>query len=234
MSEVDNANIEIARHLNEAASHRGFEHDRERDRVKDMLEIFETIVLALVAVATAWSGYQASRWDGQQSLLYGRSSVLRVQAQTIAARGNDVQLYNALTVAEWLKAEAEGNKVLAQIFERRLLPEVRPAFDVWRASDPIHSTNAAASPMLLPEYHDSAAEKSQRLNDESVRVFDQGSQAREYADQYVRATVLLGTVLLLAAIGQRFRAMAMRAALIILAFLVLLGPLWRILTLPRT
>jgi hypothetical protein len=229
MPEADNANIEIARHLNEAAARKEVEHDR----VKDMLEIFETIVLALVAVATAWSGYQASRWDGRQSLLYGRSEALRVEAQAIAVRGNDVELYDALTVTEWLKAEAQGNKMLAQIFERRLLPEIRPAFETWKATDPIHSPKAAPGPISMPEYHNIAADNSAKANEESARVFDEGTQAREYADQYVRATVVLGTVLLLAAIGQRFRAIAMRAALIILAFLVLIGPLWHILTLPR-
>ena len=44
-----------------------------------------------------------------------------------------------------------------------------------------------------------------RLNDQATEVFDQGTKGREYADQYVRATVTLATVLLLIAISQRFK-----------------------------
>jgi type VI protein secretion system component VasF len=32
-------------------------------------EIFATVLLAVAALATAWSGYQASLWDGIQSRL---------------------------------------------------------------------------------------------------------------------------------------------------------------------
>ena len=46
---------------------------------EELIEIVEVIVLALVAIATAWSGYQAARWDGQQSLLYGTASADRFQ-----------------------------------------------------------------------------------------------------------------------------------------------------------
>ena len=34
---------------------------------EELTEIIEVIVLALVAIATAWSGYQAAEWNGQQS-----------------------------------------------------------------------------------------------------------------------------------------------------------------------
>jgi hypothetical protein len=31
----------------------------------EAIEIIEAVILALVAVATAWSGYQAARWAGK-------------------------------------------------------------------------------------------------------------------------------------------------------------------------
>jgi len=229
LPESGETNIEIAHHLNEAGTHSVHEH---RGRT-EILEIFEACVLAVVAVTTAWSGYQAARWDGQQSLLYGRSSRLRIEAQGMEVQGGQVQIYDALTVDEWLKAEAHGDKKLAELFERRLLAEFRPAFEAWKRTDPLRNPNAPAFPNSMPEYHNAAAEQSAKLNGEATEVFEQGTQAREHADQYVRVTVSLATVLLLAAISQRFRTTQIRAGLIALAFLILLGPLWRILTLPR-
>jgi hypothetical protein len=229
MPEPGETNIEIAHHLNEKQEHGA----HERSRRAELLEVFEAIVLALVAIATAWSGYQAARWDGQQSILYGRAGKLRVEAQGTAAYATQLQLYDGLTVTEWVKAIATGNKELATLFERRLYPEIRPAFKAWKAMDPIHNPNAPAGPALMPEYHNTAAAQAKKLDEQASELFEQGTQDRERADQYIRVTVTLATVLLLAALSQRFRTTRIRAGLITLAFLVLLAPLWRILTLPR-
>jgi hypothetical protein len=87
--------------------------------------------------------------------------------------------------------------------------------------------------MLMPQYHNEAAEKATKMDWDASEIFEEGTQARERADQYVRVTVTLATVLLLAAISQRFKTTSIRASLIVLAFVILLVPLWRILTLPR-
>ncbi len=38
-------------------------------------EAFTAIMLGMVAVATAWSGYQATRWAGEQSTLYAQATL---------------------------------------------------------------------------------------------------------------------------------------------------------------
>jgi hypothetical protein len=40
-----------------------------------------------VAIGTAWSGYEASRWGGFQSEFYGNAAKLRIQAQGILLKG---------------------------------------------------------------------------------------------------------------------------------------------------
>ena len=226
MPETGGANIEVVHHLNESQTH----GEREASLI---LEIFEAFVLALVAVATAWSGYQAARWDGLQSILYGRASRLRIEAQGTAEHATQIQLYDGLTVTEWIKAEAHGDTKLAALFEHRLFPEFRPAFEAWKATDPIHNPNAPAGPTLMPQYRNVASERATKLDQEASQAFDEGTQAREHADQYIRVTVVLATVLLLAALSQRFRNTRIRTSLLVLAFVILLNPLWHILSLPR-
>ena len=51
------------------------------------LEIAEAIVLAIVAIATAWSGYQAALWTGHQAELYALANHYRVQAEGTAVTG---------------------------------------------------------------------------------------------------------------------------------------------------
>jgi hypothetical protein len=222
------SNIEVAHHLSE---HKHGEH--EQSRAHEILEIVEAIVLALVAITTAWSGYQAALWTGHQAELYGTSSRLRVQAEGAASTANQERLYNASTVVEWLKAEEDGKTKLADLFERRLLPEFRPAFDAWKKTDPLNNPSAPAGPQLMTEYHSANTEKAAKLNEEATETFERGNQARERSDDYVRVTVMLATVLLLTAISQRFKTHAVRVGMAGVAALLLCIALYRILTLPR-
>jgi hypothetical protein len=226
MPEAGGSNIEIAHHLSE--------HNESSPSLgQEILEIAEALVLAIVAITTAWSGYQAELWTGHQAELYGQASKLRVQAEGTATFANQERLYNSSTVVEWLNAEARGDKKLADLFERRLLPEFRPAFEAWKKTDPINNPNAPVGPQLMAEYRSSKTEQAAKLNDQATAVFDQGTQGRQRADQYVRITVTLATVLLLMAISQRFKMRSVRTALLVVALLLLCFPIYHILTLPR-
>ena len=226
MSEAGGCNIEIAHHLSEhKQSSQSFVHE--------ILEIAEAVVLAIVAIATAWSGYQAALWTGHQSELYGQASKLRVQAEAAATYANQERLYNALTVVEWLKAEAHSDRKLAGLFERRFLPEYRPAFEAWKKTDPLNNPNAPPGPQLMAEYRSSKTEAAAKLNDQSTEVFEEGTRDRQHSDEYVRLTVILATVLLLMAISQRFKTRGVRLALLVIAGLLLCLPVYQILMLPR-
>jgi hypothetical protein len=67
-----NANAELAAHLRE--------HQPGHDGHMRM-EILEAVLLAIVALSTALSGYQAAQWDGVSSRDYATSSRLRVQSE---------------------------------------------------------------------------------------------------------------------------------------------------------
>lgn len=226
MPETGGSNIEVAHHLSE-------HHAGEHSLAHEILEIAEAIILAIVAITTAWSGYQAALWDGHQDELYGQSTKLRVQAESLTATANDERLYNASTVTEWLKAEANGQQKLADLFERRFLPEFRPAFDAWKKTDPLNNPSAPAGPQLMKEYHSAKTEEAAKVNAEAAEVFEQGTNARHRSDDYVKVTVMLATVLLLTAISQRFKTQGVRVGLAVIAILLLCIPLYRILMLPR-
>jgi hypothetical protein len=226
MSEGGNSNVEVAHHLSE-------HKESSQSSGHQILEITEALVLAVVAISTAWSGYQAALWTGDQEELYGQASKLRVQAEGAATYANQERLYNASTVLEWVKAEAHGDKKLADLFERRLLPEFRPAFEAWKKTDPINNPKAPPSPQLMPGYRNSKTEAAAKLNDQATKVFEQGTRDRQFSDKYVRATVTLATVLLLMAISQRFKTRGVRLGLLVIAALLLCLPVYHILTLPR-
>jgi hypothetical protein len=64
MPEAGGSNIEMARHLSEHGV-----HSKDSTHQVQLLEIAEAVVLAIVAVATAWSGYQAALWTRREAEL---------------------------------------------------------------------------------------------------------------------------------------------------------------------
>jgi hypothetical protein len=86
-------------------------------------------VLAVVAVATAWSGYHAAKWDGRRALLYATATRLRVEATTVHEEARQLQVFDALTLNAWIDAMAKNDEKLVALYQRRFTPEFRAAFD---------------------------------------------------------------------------------------------------------
>ncbi|MGZ8595282.1 MAG: hypothetical protein ACXWYJ_06445 [Actinomycetota bacterium] len=223
-------NVEVAHTLSEGGE--PVESD-ERRHWTELAEILEVIVLALVAIATAWSGYQAARWDGRQAYLYGTASRMRIEADEALTLGGQQKLLDVTTFNTWIDAQRSGDEKLAALYIRRFSPEFKVAFDAWVASDPAHNPDAPPGPSFMPEYVNPGTEKGQGLNDEASATFDEGTEARENADRYVRQTVLLATVLFLVAIAQRFKYRAVRMTAAGIAVAVLILAVSGIVTLPR-
>ena len=199
----------------------------------EAIEIIEALILALVAVATAWSGYQAAQWAGKRAEQYAEATRLRVTAEGLVTLAGQERIYDSDTFNSWLAAKLDGKKEAAEFFERRFRDEYRPAFAAWISADPFKNAQAPPGPIFMPEYHNAKHEQFLSLNKQAVEIADRGTKSGETGDQYVRITVLLATVLLFTAIGQRFRFKAVRIVFMILAFLLLCLPLWHLLVLPR-
>lgn len=215
----EGSNIEVAHQLHE----RGEEAEERRKARSDLLiEIAEAVLLAIVAIATAWSGYQSAKWDGESAKLYGTSSRIRFQATQNETRGGQQQLYDALTFDFWLSPTLTGNQKLAADYEKRFRPEYRPAFRAWLATDPFNNPNAPPGPILMPQYHNSLLVQSTAQDEIASSTFERAVNARETGDKYVRTTVLLATILFLIAVSQRFGLLKVRVGLFVVA-LVLLG-----------
>src|SRR4029453_19305430 len=60
----------------------------------EAIKIIEAMILALVAVATAWSGYQAAKWAGSRAEQYARASRLRVTAEGLATLAGQERIYD--------------------------------------------------------------------------------------------------------------------------------------------
>jgi hypothetical protein len=212
----------------------GHQHAGEYvQRHHGLIEILEAVLLAVVAVATAWSGYQTGRFDGRQAHLYGVSNRYRAEANRAATVSGQQKLYDTTTFGFWYQEKVRGNEEAAALFERRFRPEYRVAFAAWLRTDPLHNTKAPPSPLLMPQYRNAAAERSARFDRMATVAFDEGTDAREEGDRYLRTTILLATVLFLVALAQKFTVRRVRVGLIALCGVLLLFAIVLIGTYPR-
>src|SRR5437667_9249184 len=76
----------------------------------EAIEIIEALILALVAVATAWSGYQAAEWAGKRAQQYAEASRLRVTAEGLATLTGQERIYDSDTFNSWIAAKLDGKE----------------------------------------------------------------------------------------------------------------------------
>ena len=223
------SNVEFANRVIEHTHHR---RSAAESRTK-WVEIAEAIVLAIVATSTAWSGYQAAKWDALSAENYNlasRTTVLTQEKTTLA--GQD-RIYDITTFNSWVLAKTSGNEKLATYFQRRFRPEYAAAFAAWQALDPLNNPSAPAGPIFMAEYTNANGQESANLAKEAQAYYQKAVSTRGTGDNYVRVTVFLATVLLLTALSQRFEILGPRIAVVAVACVLLIMSTYWILTYPR-
>jgi hypothetical protein len=206
-------------------AHHGVKH-------AERIEILEAFLLAVVAVATAWSGYQTARWDGRQAHDYGLSNRERAAENRARTLSGQQRLYDTSTFGFWLQQTVSGDRRGAALFVRRFRPEYRVAFDAWIKTHPLTNRHAPPGPIFMPQYHNAAAERAAGYDQQASANFEDGTKAREDGDHYLRNTVLLATVLFLTALSQRFKVLRVRVGLIVVSGCLLAIGLFNVLTYP--
>ena len=196
------------------------------------LEVITAIMLGVVALATAWSGYQAARWDGKQASLYVEASGLRTESVRDSTLAGQIRLYDITLFNEWLNAYSHGDAQLARIYEHRFRPEFLPAFDAWLTTNPFQNAGAPPGPTFMPQYQISQATQADQFEVAASRAFDQGQAGRQQSDDYVLNTVFLAVVLFLTAIADRFAWQPVRIAILIIAASMLLFGLYHLVAYP--
>jgi hypothetical protein len=197
-------NVEVAHKLNEK-SEKLRTNSEEKTQHEYRIEIFEAFLLAIVAVASAWSGYQSARWDGHSAAGYAQASAYRVDADNSITLGGQERLHDISTFNTWLQAKTSGNEKMAELLERRFSGDFEPAFRAWLTTDPFNNPKAPPGPMFMPQYHNHLEKEGAELRGLTSEAFELGVSSREIGEDYVRLTVFLAIILFMVAIGQRSR-----------------------------
>ena len=208
---------EIAEHRKQAAEKQEEEANgsaaeaRGHDR---LFTIVEAILLAVVAVLAAWSGFAAAKWSTHSSLQLAKASAARTEANRADYEGFALRNFDSSTFEAWFSAYVAGNKQAERVAEMRFRPNFLVAFNAWLKTDPFTNPHAPKGPTYMPEYTQPELAQATALNARAENYYALGEQAGTNADNYVRTTVFLATVLFLVGISGHFRVRAARVALI--------------------
>src|SRR3954447_26258587 len=146
-------------------------------RGERMLELAAVLLLSLTTLATAWSGYQAALWSGEQSQDYAQASTNRVKGQQEFTRAGQLRIDDLTLFDNWLDARAAGKTELARIYRRRFRPEFNPAFRAWLAQRPLTNPRAVPGPLYMPQYRPVALARAKAFDAKADALYNEGTDA---------------------------------------------------------
>jgi hypothetical protein len=189
----------------------------------DPLELVAAIALSIAAVATAWSGFQASRWNGEQAVASSHANATRIAAARAEGEARTNLQIDIETFVQWVDARAVGKESLAQFYERRFRPEFEPAFDAWIATRPLRNPSAPPTPFTMPEYQPAAETEADQLGEQADAYSEDMRRDIQRATNYVLAVVLFSVSLFFAAISTRLSSRRLRVVLLTMGCVALVG-----------
>ena len=168
--------------------------DAERPR-KEWHEFTAVIVLSVVAVLTAWCGFEASKWGGEMSIAFSQASSNRIKASDAASASRDAFQLDALVFSEWLLADHAGDTEQAAYLESLFSDQLEVAFAAW--------DRKTKTPFGLPEYVPAGTEQAAEYTEKADAAYALALVNNQRGDNYSLLTVMFALVLFLTAMSQR-------------------------------
>lgn len=216
----------------EIGEHKHAPEAQPKDRRDRLLSVTEALLLSLVAVLAAYSGYAAAKWGTYSSVSLAKASAARTKANRADLEGLQIRTLDSVSFNAWFSAFTVGNTLAEHLAEKRLRPGYRPAFYAWLATDPAHNPHAPPGPSYMPQYIIPQERAANAEDAQADASFAKGSEAGATGDKYVRDTVFLATVLFLVGISGHFPLRQARYALIGVGTLILVFAVVQLLGLP--
>jgi hypothetical protein len=196
------------------------------------LELVATVLLAVAAVATAWSSYQATRWNGEQAKAASQTNAIRIDAARAQGEAQAETEVDVALFIQWVDAHANGEEDLADFYASRFRDEFQPAFDAWLATDPLQDPDAPLSPFAMPEYQVAAQDQADEYDRQAEVSAALVRRNIQRAGNYVLAVVLFAVALFFAGISTKLDSERLRTTVLVTGWVVFLGAMAWIATFP--
>jgi hypothetical protein len=193
------------------------------ERSARRVEVAATILLAAAALATAWSSYQAARWNGEQAKQASAVTKARIDAARAAGLANAQTQVDIATFTQWVDAYARKEARLAEFYFKRFREEFQPAVNAWLATRPLRNAEAPLTPFAMPEYRLAARTEAERLDARGEVLAADVRRDIQRSTNYVLGVVLFAVSLFFAGVSTRVSAASARKSLVIVGWIVFAG-----------
>ena len=201
-------------------------------RKRDWVEIGAAVLLAFAAVATAWSSYQATRWNGEQAKTASKVNKTRIEATRRRTWRTPSKRSTSRRSCSGWTAYARGETELVSFYRERFRAEFKPAFNAWIATKPLKTDGAPLTPFAMPQYKLAARAEAERLDREAEELAAQVRRDIQRASNYVLGVVLFAVSLFFAGMSTKLTAPGLRKAMLVVGCVVFLGTVAWIATFP--
>jgi hypothetical protein len=196
-------------------------------------ELVAVIALAVTAVLTAWSGFEASKWSGEMSIAFSRASTARIEASRYAAQADAARGFDLNVFGVYVQAVAEDDDRLREFVETRFTDHFAVAFDAWIAMRPLENPDAPKGPFALPEYQPPGEAEAAEADARADGLFAQALRNNQRGDNYTLLTVLFALVLFFTAVSQRIRSTALSHTVLAGAMVLLVVGIGLLIAFPK-
>ena len=187
-------------------------------------ELIVVILLGLVSVATAYTGFQATVYDGKTATATAEGESSRTQAESLYLEGNQQYVQDAQTLSRLTELQIDAKSADATVaadaqakYEQIYFIDVSPAFDtaikaaqVKNDADPSTYT----SPLDDQTYQASLFGAYADENDKATAFAETRDTLRNYSDRLSLNTALMAITLFLLGIAAVVRKPGMQWILI--------------------
>ena len=198
----------------------------------DRVALFATILLAVATVATAWSGYQASRWSGEATKATMRGTAARLESTRASNLANAQAQVDVAVFTQWVDAYARGETRLRDFYFKRFRSEFKPAVVAWIATRPLRNPNAPLTPFAMPQYRLAARDEAARLETQADGWAATGRTNIQRSTNYVLGVVLFAAALFFAGMSTKLPSHRLRVAMLTMGVVLFLATLGWIVSSP--
>ena len=178
------------------------------------------VLLALAAVATAWSSYQASRWSGEQAKAFSAANAARVEATQASNLANTQKEVDVNVFTQWVDAYLHHDHTVQEFYEQRFRDEFRPAFQAWLRTDPFNDRTAPESPFAMPQYVVAADQQAEHLTAIANATAETARVYVQRATNYVLGVVLFAVALFFAGVSPKLSRSRLRISILVVGIAV--------------
>jgi hypothetical protein len=206
--------------------------DEKKSRRKSTLELLAVLLLGIATIATAWCGFQASRWNNRSNSEQQDATNDRIESSRLFTLGAQKVSYDANTVTQYAQAVANEQVELQKFIRANIVrPAFLPTLDKWIA-DVASGSGTPGNLFTDQEYlatQFADANKYQALSDEQGVLSD---ESQRHSADYVLITLITATALFFAGVTSSFEARSARLMLLLLAGVTLAVAAARLVGLP--